>query len=151
MFDIAFSELVIIGIVALVVIGPERLPKVARTAGHLFGRLQRYVAGVKADIAREMELDELRKFKSEMETTARSVETSIQQEVSLAEQEMRALEHEAAASMDTGAADAGKSSAATERLPDLAEPPADHAPEQKPSPQMELALNADQTSQQPRQ
>ena len=48
MFDIGFSELVVIGIVALVVLGPERLPKVARTAGHLFGRFQRYVAGVKA-------------------------------------------------------------------------------------------------------
>jgi sec-independent protein translocase protein TatB len=144
MFDIAFSELVIIGIVALVVIGPERLPKVARTAGHLVGRLQRYVAGVKADIAREMELEELRKFKSEMETTARSVETSIQQEVSLVEHEVRAPENEAAA-METGAAGSRMPSAAAEHVPDLGEPPASHTPDPKPSPQMELALNADQT------
>jgi twin arginine-targeting protein translocase TatB len=61
MFDIGFSELVVIGVVALVVIGPERLPKVARTAGHMLGRFQRYAASVKADISREMELDELRK------------------------------------------------------------------------------------------
>lgn len=144
MFDIAFSELVIIGIVALVVIGPERLPKVARTAGHLIGRLQRYVAGVKADIAREMELEELRKFKSEMETTARSVETSIQQEVSLAEHEMRAMESEAVAGMEVGVTDPGKPPLSTEHLPDRAEPPDGHLPDPTPSPQMELALNADQ-------
>ena len=59
MFDIAFSELLIIAVVALVVLGPERLPKVARTAGHLLGRLQRYVNDVKADINREMQLEEL--------------------------------------------------------------------------------------------
>ena len=62
MFDIGFSEIVVIAVVALIVIGPERLPKTARTLGHLFGRLQRYVNDVKADINREMELDELRKL-----------------------------------------------------------------------------------------
>ena len=62
MFDIGFSEIVVIAVVALIVIGPERLPKTARTLGHLFGRLQRYVTDVKADINREMELDELRKL-----------------------------------------------------------------------------------------
>jgi sec-independent protein translocase protein TatB len=67
MFDIGFSEIVVIGVVALVVIGPERLPKTARTVGLLFGRLQRYVNDVKADISREMELDELRRLKSEMQ------------------------------------------------------------------------------------
>ena len=56
MFDIGFSELMVIGLVALIVIGPERLPRVARTLGHLAGRLQRYVAAVKADINREVEL-----------------------------------------------------------------------------------------------
>ena len=71
MFDIAFSEIVVIGVVALVVIGPERLPKVARTLGHMFGRLQRYVNDVKADISREMELDELRKLKTEVQSAAR--------------------------------------------------------------------------------
>ena len=56
MFDIGFSELLVIGVVALIVIGPERLPRVARTIGHLMGRMQRYVADVKADIDREVEL-----------------------------------------------------------------------------------------------
>jgi len=78
MFDIGFSELLLIAVVALVVIGPERLPKVARTAGHLFGRFQRYVSSVKSDISREMELDELRKagqsFKESVESAARGVE-----------------------------------------------------------------------------
>ena len=61
MFDIGFSELLIIGVVALIVIGPERLPKVARTAGHLYGRMQRYVSSVKADISHEIQLDEIRR------------------------------------------------------------------------------------------
>jgi len=81
MFDVGFSELIVIGIVALVVIGPERLPKVARTAGHLLGRLQRYVNDVKADINREMQLDELRKLQSEMQESARSLENSLNSEM----------------------------------------------------------------------
>jgi sec-independent protein translocase protein TatB len=77
MFDIGFSEIVVIGVVALIVIGPERLPKTARMLGHLFGRLQRYVNEVKADISREMELDELRRMKREVETAARDIEQSV--------------------------------------------------------------------------
>jgi sec-independent protein translocase protein TatB len=72
MFDIGFSEIVLIGVVALVVIGPERLPKTARTLGLLFGRLQRYVNEVKADISREMELDELRRLRKEVRARRRS-------------------------------------------------------------------------------
>ena len=77
MFDIGFSELVVIAIVALIVIGPERLPKVARTLGHLFSRMQRYVNDVKADISREMELDELKKMQASMEDAARSMRDSV--------------------------------------------------------------------------
>lgn len=77
MFDIGFSEIVVIGVVALVVIGPERLPKTARTMGLLFGRLQRYVNEVKADISREMELDELRKLQREMQGAAQDLEQSV--------------------------------------------------------------------------
>ena len=79
MFDIGFSELVVVGVVALIVIGPERLPKVARTAGHLLGRFQRYAASVKSDISREMQLEELRKagqsFKDSVESSAGEVES----------------------------------------------------------------------------
>ena len=78
MFDIGFSELVVIGVVALIVIGPERLPKVARTAGLLYGRMQRYVSTVKSDISREIQLDEIRRagqsFKESVESTASDVE-----------------------------------------------------------------------------
>jgi len=83
MFDIGFTELLVIGVVALLVVGPERLPKVARTAGHLFGRFQRYVSTVKADIGREMDLDELRRagqsFKESVEEAARGVESGVQE------------------------------------------------------------------------
>lgn len=66
MFDIAFSELVVIGVVALLVIGPDKLPKVARTAGHLFGRAQRYVSDVKSDINNELRLEEMKKLQDEI-------------------------------------------------------------------------------------
>jgi sec-independent protein translocase protein TatB len=78
MFDIGFSELVVIGVVALIVIGPERLPKAARTMGHLFGRLQRYVNDVKSDISREMELDELRKLQQQVQTAAQDLKSSVE-------------------------------------------------------------------------
>lgn len=86
MFDVGFSELIVIAIVALVVIGPERLPKVARTAGLLLGRLQRYVNDVKADISREMQIDELKKLQAQMQESARSLERSISSEIQSVEQ-----------------------------------------------------------------
>lgn len=94
MFDIGFSELMVIGVVALVVIGPERLPRVARTAGHLLGRFQRYVAQVKADINQEMELSELRNLQTTVEDAARSFEASVKSEVQSAEDELRKAEDE---------------------------------------------------------
>ncbi len=74
MFDIAFSELLVIGLVALVVIGPERLPKVARMAGQWLGKLNRYVSQVKQDIDRDIKLEELRKMQQEMRETAQKYE-----------------------------------------------------------------------------
>ena len=91
MLDMSFSEIAVIGVVALVVLGPERLPKVARTAGHLFGRLQRYVATVKADINREIDTSELAKIKQEVQDAAKSFEQSVQAYASTAEQETVAL------------------------------------------------------------
>jgi sec-independent protein translocase protein TatB len=79
MFDIGFSELIVIAVVALVVIGPERLPKVARTIGHLLGKAQRYVNDVKTEINREMEIDELRRLQAEMQDAARKLETNVHQ------------------------------------------------------------------------
>lgn len=80
MFDVGFSEIFIIGIVALIVLGPERLPKVARTAGHLLGRLQRYVSDVKADINREIQLEELKKLQADVSESARKIEDQVRGE-----------------------------------------------------------------------
>src|SRR5450631_1817011 len=92
MFDIAFSEITLIAVVALIVIGPERLPKVAKTLGHMFGRLQRYVNEVKADINREMELDELRKLQSEVQSAARDLESSVTNAAHEVESGVRSVE-----------------------------------------------------------
>jgi sec-independent protein translocase protein TatB len=88
MFDIGFSELLVIGVVALIVIGPEKLPRVARTVGVLAGRLQRYVSDVKADINREIELEELRKMRDSMQQAASEFQSSVQSEVSKTEAEL---------------------------------------------------------------
>jgi sec-independent protein translocase protein TatB len=84
-FDIAFTELMIIALVGLVVIGPERLPKVARTLGHLLGRLQRYVGDVKADINREMQLEDLKKLQSQMTDQVRDMERQVNEQMSSVE------------------------------------------------------------------
>lgn len=102
MFDIGFSELMVIAVVALLVIGPEKLPRVARTAGHLFGRMQRYVNDVKADISREMALDDLRKLQASIQETAQSLEQSVNESVRSAETEMNRI----AADLPPAAADA---------------------------------------------
>ena len=88
MFDIGFTELLVIGVVALVVIGPEKLPRVARTVGVLAGRLQRYVSDVKADINREIELDELRKMRDSMQQAASDFQSSVQSELSKTEADL---------------------------------------------------------------
>lgn len=107
MFDIGFSELIVIAVVALIVIGPERLPKVARTAGHLLGRLQRYVNDVKSDINREMQLDELKKLQARVEESARSIERDVGKELQSAETSLNQ---------------------AAQGLTDAAPPPADASP-----------------------
>ena len=81
MFDVGFSELMVIAVVALVVIGPERLPKVARTAGLLLGRLQRYVGDVKSDINREIQLDELKQLQKQMTDQVTNLEASVTHEM----------------------------------------------------------------------
>lgn len=91
MFDVGFSELMVIAVVALIVIGPERLPKVARTLGNLLGRLQRYVNDVKADINREMELDSLRNFKQEFESAAQAVESGVRDEFNKTESALNSI------------------------------------------------------------
>ena len=89
MFDIGASEIFVIGVVALIVIGPERLPRVAKTVGHLFGRLQRYVSEVKSDINREIELEELRALKATMQDAARTIEQSVTSQVNYIDSEVK--------------------------------------------------------------
>ena len=88
MFDIGASEIFVIGVVALIVIGPERLPRVAKTLGHLFGRLQRYVSEVKSDINREIELEELRALKATMQDAARTIQQSVTSQVNYIDSEV---------------------------------------------------------------
>jgi len=88
MLDLGLTKMALIGVVALVVLGPERLPRVARTAGALFGRAQRYINDVKAEVTREIELDELRRMKSEFEAAATNVQTSVQDNLRKHESEL---------------------------------------------------------------
>ena len=81
MLDFGFDKIALIGAVALIVIGPQRLPKVARTVGHLMGKAQRYVAEVKAEVNRSIELEELKKAKNQFEDAARGFETSVNKEL----------------------------------------------------------------------
>ena len=79
MFGVDFAELMVILVVALVVIGPERLPKVARTLGHLLGRAQRYVNNVKADISRDMAIEELRQLQQQVQQQAADAAKTVEQ------------------------------------------------------------------------
>ena len=81
MIDFGFDKIALIGAVALIVIGPEKLPRVARTVGHMLGKAQRYVADVKAEVNRSIELDELKKMKTQFEDAARDVESSVSQQM----------------------------------------------------------------------
>lgn len=94
MLDIGLSEFVVIGVVALVVIGPERLPKVAKTAGHLVGRMQRYVAEVKADINREVEMSDLKDLKKSMDEAAETMNSALHAQVSEITNEVKKAEEE---------------------------------------------------------
>ncbi|SPU48813.1 Sec-independent protein translocase protein TatB [Bordetella trematum] len=116
MFDVSFTELIVIGVVALVILGPERLPKVARTVGHLLGRAQRYVNDVKSDIQREIELDELRKFKQQMDDAAQDVNQSLRQAGDSVRGDLEAAQR----TLDETAAEAKRSIAP----PDSEPPPA---------------------------
>jgi sec-independent protein translocase protein TatB len=124
-FDFGFGKLFILGVVALIVIGPERLPRVARTLGHLYGRLQRYVTNVKADIHREMEAAELGAVKSEFESAARSFQEDIESKAREVEREVRDAQVGIECSLDIHAAPANEP----------APPPAPGA-----SPQLELGI-----------
>lgn len=91
MFDFSLAELMVIMVVALVVIGPERLPKVARTMGHLYGRAQRYINGVKSDITRDMAIEEYRQLQQKIQAEAASLQQSVQQVSQATEQNLQEI------------------------------------------------------------
>lgn len=132
MFDIGFSELLIIAVVTLIVVGPERLPKVARTLGHLFGRVQRYVSEVKADINREFKLEELRKIEADMRASARNLEHTMTDEINRASQEFKEVAETSQVKAEHGQPDASAAQPAAEAAPGQAAPA---------SPQLELGLD----------
>lgn len=92
MFDVAFSELIVIAIIALIVIGPEKLPRVARTLGSLVGRMQRYLGSVKADINRELQLEDLQKLQQEMRRDVSRIQTGLTEAQRHATEEARGIE-----------------------------------------------------------
>lgn len=102
MFDIGISELGVIGVVALIVLGPEKLPKVARTVGNLLGRAQRYMADVKSEVTRQMELDELRSMKSTIETAAQDIQSTVSKNIGEVGQEFDSAWKEATAGLQDG-------------------------------------------------
>jgi sec-independent protein translocase protein TatB len=109
MIDFGFDKLALIGAVALIVIGPEKLPKVARTLGHLLGKAQRYVADVKAEVNRSIELDELKKMKTQFEDAARDVESSVSQQMNEASSSFEKDWASIGTSLDGSASSAGTS------------------------------------------
>lgn len=160
MFDIGFTELLIIAIVGLVVIGPERLPKVARTVGHLLGRLQRYVGDVKSDIQREMHLEELKKLQKEMTDSAREMESGLRGQAAAVQADL----DEAAQSVKTSVEKPventlGSPDAAADALKDaeraIAQTVADdiaasHRPAERDDNQLALGLDAEPAAKEPK-
>jgi len=100
LFDVSFSELVVIAIIALIVIGPEKLPKVARTVGLLLGRMQRYVNNVKADISREMQLEDLQKLQQDMRHGANRIRAELQEVQNRVIDEARGVEQSIGGALD---------------------------------------------------
>lgn len=147
MFDIGFSELLVIGVVALLVIGPERLPKVARTAGSLIGRLNRYVSQVKQDVERDIHLDELRKAQKDMQETAQKYEIMASETTQAVQEEMGQVEKTIGAMSATDGGLAADAMKEAEGIPEQQEA----LPEDKPAietepqqTQMELLLEPDE-------
>ena len=144
--------MIVIAVIALIVLGPEKLPRVARTAGHLLGRMQRYVNDVKADINREIELDELRKLQKEMQSAAQSLQQTVKGEISSVESEFKSLSDATHKALSDPAANAVADppsvdtlqTATASQLEPLREPPLEIPPEPDAasavSPQLELSL-----------
>ena len=126
MIDFGFDKIALIGAVALIVIGPEKLPRVARTMGHLLGKAQRYVADVKAEVSRSIELDDLKKMKTEFEQAARDVQSGVQKEVDAAR---TAFDTDWSAASGLAGGNGSEATSSADALPPP--PPAYHHPKKK--------------------
>lgn len=122
MFDFSFAELMVVMVVALIVIGPERLPKVARTMGHLWGRAQRYVNGVKADIKRDMAIEEYAQLQQKVQAEASALEQSVKQATLTVDQQVQQI-NEAVAKLSSSG-QATQSNQTTHVLPPATDPSA---------------------------
>ena len=100
MFNFGLSEIMVIAVVGLIVIGPERLPKVAKTVGHLFGRMQRYASQVKAEIDREVQLDELKNLQKTMKEAADEIEADVSSQFNFIQSEIDEADKELSDSVD---------------------------------------------------
>jgi sec-independent protein translocase protein TatB len=116
MIDFGFDKIALIGAVALIVIGPQKLPRVARTVGHLIGKAQRYVADVKAEVNRSIELEELQKMKSQFETAASDIQNSVSREINEAKSGFESSWSEATAGLESSAMGSSDASTAGELL-----------------------------------
>ncbi|MBI3148104.1 MAG: twin-arginine translocase subunit TatB [Betaproteobacteria bacterium] len=146
MFDIGFSEIALIAVVALVVVGPERLPRVARMAGRMLGQVQRYVNSVKSEIDREMQIEELKKLQGELNSAAHSLETSLREGVQTVESQARQIETEVqSASGELAAPEPPAPTPAAEHLatPAAPESPVPSPPEATRPVRQPLALDCD--------
>ncbi len=151
MFDFGFSEILLVALVALIVVGPERLPKVARTAGHLLGRLQRYVSDVKSDISREMQLEDLKKLQQQVEQQARELESTVRTQMEKVESdlgqtasEVRRDVSESLEGAAVGASEEAVRAPVADAAPALPEgrPEGEEPPRARPDPQLELGLGS---------
>ena len=119
MIDFGFDKLALISAVALIVIGPEKLPRVARTVGTLLGKAQRYVADVKAEVNRSIELEDLKKMKTQFEEAARDVEQSVSSEISQTTSDLQSAWQPSEASSPARPRRSGTSSAPGDEAPTL--------------------------------
>ena len=128
MFEIGFSELILIGIVALVVLGPERLPKAARTVGYLLARLQRYVTTVKADLTQHMQIDELRQLGQDVQQQAQTLQHQVRQQWQTTQQEFQQI-HQDVTTLPSAESD----TIHPEPMPEQLELPLENEPSSPPS------------------
>jgi len=128
MLDVGISEIMVIAVVALIVLGPEKLPKTARTLGHLFGRLQRYVGEVKADINRELAMEDLKKLQAEVSTAAADFQSTMTASAKEVEDNIRSVEASLNASAAGDTVAAKERGAAPEPLPETLPPVTPESP-----------------------